>query len=159
MQNLDDVVASNVNRIREAAGVSRPVLAARLGVGQHVVRDYERPRKGQSQRAFLWSEIVALCHALDTNLFELVLPPGDVEVELPHVSLQARAALERRFAGDPMPWRAWLSELLFGMSGDHTQKALLERLTQWRREERQRRDEIKLELWKELAAQREQEKQ
>ena len=78
---LAEIVARNVRDVRKKKRrLSVHQLAGKLGVGEHIVRDMERPRKGQSQREFTWSELVALCGALDTNLFELVLPPEDVEV-------------------------------------------------------------------------------
>lgn len=71
---LNETVAGNVTRLREAKGWSRGDLASRLGVGPHVARDYERPRKGAPQRQFLWEEIFNLCAVLEATIFELVLP-------------------------------------------------------------------------------------
>lgn len=67
-------VAPNVRRLREDRGWSTADLAGRLGVGRHVVRDYERKRKGATQRQFLWSEIVSLCAVFDATIFDLILP-------------------------------------------------------------------------------------
>jgi transcriptional regulator with XRE-family HTH domain len=68
-------VATNVRRLREERGWTTAELAKRLSVGSHVVRDYERPRKGSAQRQFLWSEIVTLCAVFGATIFELTLPP------------------------------------------------------------------------------------
>ena len=73
--SFDEVVAANVRRIREDQGLSVAKLAKKLGLGRHVVYDFERPRPGAAQRAFLWSEIVTLCTVLGVTIFELVLPP------------------------------------------------------------------------------------
>lgn len=82
MMTLDEVVAANVRRIRKERGWSVVELANRLGVTPHRVCDYERARSGHEQRAFSWVELVALCLALRTTLFDLVLPPAEVELDL-----------------------------------------------------------------------------
>lgn len=84
---LDRIVAQNVRRLREEKKWSVATLAEELDRPKHVVYDMERPRKGQKQRAFSWGELVALCGALDTNLFELVLPPQGVRVVGPEAHL------------------------------------------------------------------------
>lgn len=50
-------------------------LAQRMGVGRHLIYDFERPRAGADQRQFMWRDIVHLCIGLDVTLPELVLPP------------------------------------------------------------------------------------
>lgn len=134
---VDEVVASNIKRIREAKGLGRRDLADRLGVGLHLARDLERPRAGQPQRAFSWSELVALCQALETNLFDLVLPAdirneaGEVELtadeitvdELDRATDSQLAAAARKVGADEFadmidrPDRAVLGWILFGVDG------------------------------------------
>lgn len=81
---LDEVVGANVAALRRreamGLGITTAGLAQVLGVGEAVVRDMERPRKDRARREFRWSDLVALCAAFNTTLFDLVLPPEGVEV-------------------------------------------------------------------------------
>ena len=80
-RTLDEIIATNVRRIRkEEKEWSVTKLAAVLGVSRHHVYDLERPRPDRPQREFKWSDLVALCGAFETTLFDLVLPPEDVKV-------------------------------------------------------------------------------
>lgn len=77
----DEVVALRVKELVESdRDLSTKVLAERLGIGEDQARDMQRPRRGRPQRKFTWEELVRVCVALDTNLFELVLPPPDSSV-------------------------------------------------------------------------------
>lgn len=78
---FDEVVAHNVNRLRSDKRLPVAKLAEQLGVKPHVIYDFEGTRKEKPQRHFRWEEIVDLCYHLETNLFELVLPPQGVEIE------------------------------------------------------------------------------
>lgn len=79
-KTLDEIVASNVRMLREARGLSTSKVAELMGVSRYLVYDMERPRGGREQREFSWTELVTLCGVLNTTLYELVLPPPDVEV-------------------------------------------------------------------------------
>ena len=116
----DQVIALNVRRLRDEAGISIRELADLLGVGEHVARDYERPRKGQPQRQFLWIDLVRLCYVLDVTLFDLVLPPEGVEVDgfavRDEAGIKAATSLGR---GQVVEWlqadgRSKLTDILFG---------------------------------------------
>lgn len=107
MSYFDEIIAANVRRIREDEKKwSVSTLASELGLPKHVVYDMERPRKGQKQRSFSWIDLVALCKALETNLYELVLPP------------------EGRLRED-LGWR------LFGVGGNSLAGPVLERFDQY----------------------------
>jgi hypothetical protein len=119
-------------------------LAERLGaegldVGEHVVRDFERPRKGQPQRSFSWEEIVALCYAFDTTLFELVLPPEG----LVHDATKAIAAAANNpdliRKGDARYQMSWK---LFGLPTKYTTPDKLLWFLEEREKETERRKEI-----------------
>lgn len=108
MLRFDEVVAANVRRIREEQGLSVAELAKKLGLGRHVVYDFERPRQGAAQRAFLWSEIVTLCAVLDVTIFELVLPPEGhrtVPAGWEHLPLVIPDAVETQ--GSPLMKAHW----------------------------------------------------
>ncbi len=75
---LDEVVSYNVRRLSKGFSVTE--LARRLDVGRGRVYDMRRARPGKPQRQFLWTDLVALCAALDVTLFDLVLPPAEFEV-------------------------------------------------------------------------------
>ncbi len=121
---LDEVVARNVRRLRFNRGYSIAQLADRLQVGRHASYDYERPRKDSSQHAFKWSELVRLCAALECSLFDLVLPPEDVSLDLPdwvappsHV--QAIALGEELGAVEVTPpGREEISQVVFHLPAD-----------------------------------------
>jgi transcriptional regulator with XRE-family HTH domain len=81
------LIAANVKRLRLGPNQDNPKysvaeFAERLHVGRHAVYDYERPRRGR-RHSFTWSELVALCAALECSLFELVLPGEGETVDLP----------------------------------------------------------------------------
>ena len=79
-KTLDEIVASNVAELRKARGLSVAKLAVRLGVARTTVYDMEGRADRRRQREFRWSELVALCAVLDTNLYQLVLPGKGVEI-------------------------------------------------------------------------------
>lgn len=96
---IDGAVAANVKRLREERKWSTADLAGRLGVGRHITRDYERPRKGAPQRQFLWEEIVNLCAVFNVTIFQLVLPPEGhrtLPPGLEHLPLMVPQVIEAR---------------------------------------------------------------
>lgn len=157
--NVNEVIAANVKRIREDRGLSRADLADRLGVGPHVVRDYERPRKGQPQREFTLTDLFTLCVVLETTLFELLLPPEGVTVDelasepwLPETARRAGLndladdleTLERRGGRRDVGW------VLFGMDGEKLDGAALEAVAEMGRTEQARREQIVSSVTKEM---------
>lgn len=147
--NLDEVVAANVQRLREEKGWSVSELARELEVGRHLVYDMERPRPGADQRQFTLWDLVALCDALGTTLFELVLPPKGVvvdELETGEKSEWARAARRAGMGevatavyGDGRTKLGWV---LFGMDGSAIDSKSLEMLMKAGRQQAARREEI-----------------
>ncbi len=79
-KTLDEIVADNVVRLRKDLRLTVESLARLIGVKPHVVYDMQRAQRGRPQRAFNWTELVALCGALNTTLFDLVLPPEGVQI-------------------------------------------------------------------------------
>lgn len=79
---LDEIIASNLRRIREERDLPKTQLAERLDMGRHRVQDFERPRRG-NVHSFKWSELVALCDALECSIFELVLPGEGEVIDVP----------------------------------------------------------------------------
>ena len=75
---VDEIIAHNFTRLSERYSVTG--LAKALGVGRGLVYDMKGPRGKRPQRQFLWSDLVMICATLDIDLYELVLPPDDVEV-------------------------------------------------------------------------------
>jgi transcriptional regulator with XRE-family HTH domain len=158
---LDEVVAENVRAIREDRGLSVADLAERLGVGRHLVYDMERPRPGAAQRQFTFWDLVALCHALETTLFELVLPEKGVvvdELETGENTEWARAARAAGFEevadavyGDG---RAKLGWVLFGVDGSKIDSKAIEALMAKGRAQAERREvlvrEITTEIWQRI---------
>jgi len=147
MRNFDEVVAYNVRRLRKDAGLSIGEFAERLEIGEHVARDYERPRKGQPQRAFGWTEIVHMCLVLDTTLFDLVLPPEGVEIDAitrndPLALIAASAMPEQEEILRDRDGRDFLSWWLFGISSEDATPKLLKKMLDWRQAEYEKRHEI-----------------
>ena len=134
--SLDEVIAHNVRRLREARSWSVTELAAALGVGRHAVYDYERPRRGR-QHAFLWAELVRLCSVLECSLFELVLPKLEIQLDVPTRMLRGRETKvihgprETLESGDLEGFRTLpatrtdLSWLLFHLSPEALDKKIL----------------------------------
>lgn len=112
---IDEMIARNVRRVREARGLSVAQLAARLKVGRHLVYDYERPRPGAEQRQFLWSDLLKLCSSLQVTLFELVLPPAGVELERPGMVEELWPIAADVTGKDARSRLGWL---LFGVDGN-----------------------------------------
>ena len=76
----DEIIARNLKRLREEAGLSVAELADRLGVARDTVYDYQRPRAGRGFHRFTWTELLALSRALGCSIFELVQDShGDME--------------------------------------------------------------------------------
>jgi transcriptional regulator with XRE-family HTH domain len=156
---LDEVVAANVRRIRESHELSVAELAERMGVGRHLVYDMERPRPGAEQRQFTFWDLVSLCSALGTTLFELVLPPKGVvvyELETGENSEWTRAArraglneVAEAVYGDGRTKLGWV---LFGMDGSNVTPESLEVLMEAGQTEAARREAflrgITAEMWK-----------
>jgi transcriptional regulator with XRE-family HTH domain len=94
----DEVIADNLRRIREEAGLSPGELADRLpGVSRTTIYDYERPRQGRKAHRFTWTELLALSRALECSISELVKgSSGDVEEMLggEYQALRREAARE-----------------------------------------------------------------
>lgn len=157
---LDEVIAANVRRRREELNLSVADLAGRLDVGKHLVYDLERPRAGQQQREFAWSELVELCRALETNLFDLVLPPEDVKVEFYNFDtsgdVDLSAAAQRAGAGElaeilDRPDRAILGWLLFGVDGRDLDPEMFRSFVEKaNRERRQVLDAVTPEMWRKI---------
>ena len=120
---MDEAVAANVKKLREARKWTTADLADRLRIGRHVARDYERPRKGAQQRQFLWEEIVNLCAVFNVTIFELVLPPKGqrtVPAGWEGLPLVIPRAVEAEGSNEMKAhWRrderGMLSEILFGL--------------------------------------------
>ncbi len=134
---LDQVIASNVHRLRNEKHWTRQDLADRLGVTRHVVRDYEGRRAGRAQRPFRWTEIVALCYVLRVTLYELVLPAdSDTEVQDPALYPFPIGDV----AGGGWPRRHDLGYGLFGVPGDKLLDAVnLKTFETWVQKETDRR--------------------
>lgn len=157
---LDEVIAGNVRRRREELNLSVSDLADRLNVGKHLVYDLERPRAGQKQREFAWSELVELCRALETNLFDLVLPPEDVKVEFYRFDTSGDvdlSAAARKAGADELaeildrPDRAVLGWLLFGVDGRELDPAMFKSFVEKANRQRQQVvDAVTPELWKKI---------
>jgi len=109
--DIDRVVAHNLRRLREEKGVSVAELARDLGVGKHLIYDFERPRRGKEQRQFLWSEIVMLCRGLGVTIFELVLPASGEAMGIPG-SMGGSQEFQQWWNPDE---RGFLMETLFGI--------------------------------------------
>lgn len=107
----DEVVAGNVKRIRERRSLSIQQMADRLGVSRALAYDMEGPRGDREQRQFTWTDLVWVCDALSTNVFELVLPPEDVQIRL-EKSLKTGGQVVGGRA--EMVHRSWFSEKVFG---------------------------------------------
>lgn len=145
--HINKVAADNVRRIREEKGLTVAELAERLGVGKHKVYDYERPRKGSAQREFTLMDLFDLCLVLETNLFELLLPPVGVTVdELASEEWFQEAA---RRAGLNLPDDALMladrrevGQILFGIDGEKLDASYLDGIASWGRKERARREKI-----------------
>lgn len=157
---IDEVIAQNVRRIRKDRGLSIQGLAKVLGVGSHVVYDYERPRRGQPQRGFTWADLVGLCFALHTTLFELVLPDeGEVLDDVRPGRLELRARAVEVGADDlagtiDADSRAVLGWALFGFKPSLLAPQSLALLPEKWRGELDRRADVMLsiteEIWKRL---------
>lgn len=85
-KTIDEVVAFNMRRLRKVRRIPQVELAKRLDVSRHHIYEMEGRRSDRRQREFRWSEIVALCEALSTNVYELVLPQPDVHVNMIYAS-------------------------------------------------------------------------
>ena len=120
---LDQVIAGNVTRLREAQGWTMQDLADRLDVRRHDVLAYEGRKADRPQRSFRWPELVSLCYAFKVTLYELVLP-ADSHTEVREPALLHFPVGEVAF-GFGWPRRAGLGLRLFGISGD----VLLEEVT------------------------------
>ena len=116
-RNLDETIASNLRRLIEDRELTFADVADRLRVQRHLVYDMVRARPGRSQREFRWSELVALCSALGTTVFELVLPP---EGESANLDWFAGGELRDRLKfyewSDSSLDRDQMSRLLFAVS-------------------------------------------
>ena len=155
--NLDEVVASNVRRLREDQNLSIVDLAERMGVGRHLVYDMERPRPGADQRQFTFWDLVALCVALGTTLFELVLPPKGVvvdELETGEDSEWTRAARRAGFdqVADAMygDGRTKLGWVLFGVDGSKLDQKFLKVMIEAGQSQAARREAIIREITAEM---------
>ena len=142
MTTLDQVIASNVTRLREAKRWTMNDLADRLGVSRHDVLAYEGRRADRPQRPFRWTELVTLCYALEVTLYELVLPAdSDTEVHDP-----AFGSLEVvNFVSLALGWprRNDLGFGLFGVPGDKLLDTVnLKNFETWVQEETDRRIEV-----------------
>ena len=116
MTTLDQVIASNVTRLREANRWTMNDLADRLGVSRHVVLAYEGRRADRgAQRPFRWTELVTLCYALEVTLYELVLP-ADSDTEVRDPAFGPLKVLEVVALG--WPRRNDLGYGLFGLPGE-----------------------------------------
>ena len=145
MNTVDEVVAHNVRRIRTENGLSVAELAAILGVKPHMIYDFEGTRKEKPQRPFRWDEIFKLCFVLNTNLFELVLPPEGAEriSYLPNIAETAdRAGMRVLSSSLQHDARSELGWILFGLDGRKFDTAALEDLLNSQRQERDRRSAI-----------------
>ena len=112
---LDQVIAGNVTRFREAKEWTMQDLADRLKLSRHDVLAYEGRRADRKQRPFRWSELVALCYGLDVTLYELVLPADS------HTHVREPALLHLKMSDVSefgFPNRSDLGITLFGISGD-----------------------------------------
>ncbi|MCH8984673.1 MAG: hypothetical protein IH943_11345 [Acidobacteria bacterium] len=112
-RTLDDVVAANFKRLTKDYKAAD--LAKAIGVHRTLIYDMRGPREGRSQRQFLWSDLVAICAALDIDLYELALPPDDGEsVAPPYESAQSgamtRDTLSYHLFGIPLG--RWTPELV-----------------------------------------------
>jgi transcriptional regulator with XRE-family HTH domain len=128
---LDEIIASNVQRLRNTKGWTVTELARELGVSRLVVYDMEGSRDDRQQREFKWSDLVALCGALNTVLFELVLPQEGVFiagvesfprmiVDRPSLDRVAKGVVRRFGSGGPEEGATWpraLSEPVVGRDG------------------------------------------
>jgi transcriptional regulator with XRE-family HTH domain len=129
---VDEVIARNVRRVREARGLSVGQLADRLSVGRHLVYDYERPRPGAEQRQFLWSDLVKLCGALQITVFELVLPPTGEEVDMLGPAVTELFPIAAEVTGQDA--RSRLGWMLFGVDGNNLNATNLEKLVRLRKQ-------------------------
>lgn len=83
--SIDDVVAKNLRRLRDDREWTREdlvkVLAAAPGPdwSEWRIIDLEGARTGHPPAAARWSELVALCMAMDVTLWDLVLPADSSE--------------------------------------------------------------------------------
>ena len=77
---FDQVIARNVQRLREARQLSVTRLAEKMKVNRKTIYDYEH-RSGRPH-AFKWSEMFRLCAVLECSVFELVLPGEDEKVSV-----------------------------------------------------------------------------
>ena len=159
---LDEIIAAKVLRLRGERGWSIPDLARVLNVGRQVVHEMEGSREDRQQRGFKWTDLVALCGALETTLFELVLPDEGVSVaaveDFPQMipdepsSTSVGHGVARRFAtggardeiegpralSEPVVGRDGLSIRLFG--GPVSNTKALDELIKRASEAKQRRD-------------------
>ena len=129
--SLDQVVAHNVRRIRKEKGIGVSELANRMGVGRHLIYDFERPRPGAEQRQFSWADIVSLCGHLNVTLPELVFPPETefvVEIE----ELTELAPLVAGMARNRLGW------VLFGFSEEEDVKTLVSSV-KWKKQDEESR--------------------
>ena len=126
---LDQVVSANVKRLRDDAGLSVSQLADKLKVSRAKVYQYERPRADGRVHSFKWSEMVALCEALECALWELVLPDkGEIIDEREWVG-------EGRLHVPGAERREELSRIVFHMPVkvfDETSDTQAKWLTEWR---------------------------
>ncbi len=140
-KTIDEVVAGNLQQIRKKREIGVTELARSLGVGRAVIYDMEgsaegrKQRNKRAQREFRLSDLMALCGALDTTLFELVLPeegqkvrdlhqlPGmfpdepDPDRQGPPFQTYGRDGLAQRLFGLPVEWanEANLAQLARGL--------------------------------------------
>ena len=134
---LDQVIASNVTRLRETKRWTMNDLADRLDVSRHDVLAYEGRRADRPQRPFRWSELVALCYVLKVTLFELVLP-ADSETEVREPALFPLQIVD--VAGFGWPRSEELGYGLFGVAGDKLlKKEILKNFENWVQEETEKR--------------------
>ena len=78
---LDTVIATNMKKLRERQELSQVELARRLGCSRHRVMELEG-RQGGRRPAFTWQTLLALCQILECPIWELVLPPDEVDVKI-----------------------------------------------------------------------------
>lgn len=147
-KTLDEIIGDNVERLRKARGLEVPALAKALGVGRSVVYDMEGFRKGRRRREFKWSDLVALCGALETTVFELVLPVDDQKVagleDLPGMIPDQEGM--RNVPPFAEIGRDGLSARLFGAGPAMLSPEALENYAKKAKKERTKRDEAVQEL-------------
>ena len=127
---LDQVIASNVTRLREARNWTVTALARELSVTRHDVLSYEGRRPDRPQRPFRWTELVELSYIFGARMYELVLPAdSDMTVDIGGTALVSLPLEELAFwleslEDAPTDWAGRgprskeLGLALFGAPGD-----------------------------------------